>query len=137
MCIFHLKDKLLSLPVCDSLNDDSSAKQSVTTITKFMCNNYLSNGFFLKNVSDFSFVAIKICITSGFEQQCDQLNRESNKEVECIRVRDSVECANILRGETAGFGVFSAESMLLLATLEYDGLTVLKELRHKERQNRK
>lgn len=65
------------------------------------------------------------------------MNRESNKHVECIRVQDSVECANILRGETAGFGVFSAESMLLLATLKYDGLTVLKELRHRERLNRK
>lgn len=81
-------------------------------------------------------LAIKICITSGFEQQCAQLDREST-EVECIRVQDSVECAKLLRGGTAGFGIFSAESMLLLATLKYDSLTVLKELRHRDRLNRK
>lgn len=64
------------------------------------------------------------------------MDKES-PEVECVRVQDSVECAKILRGGTAGFGIFSAESMLLLAALKYDGLTVLKELRHRDRLNRK
>lgn len=100
-----------------------------------MCIDHNSNGI-LNIASDF-FSAIKICITSGFEQQCDQLDRESGKQVECIRVQDSVECAKILRHEKAGFGVFSADSMLLLATLNYDGLIALKELRHRERLNRK
>lgn len=82
------------------------------------------------------FLDTKICVTNGFEKQCEQLERES-PEVRCVRVQDSIECAKILRKGSTGFGIFSAESLLLLAALKYDGLTVLKELRHRDRLNRK
>lgn len=64
------------------------------------------------------------------------MDKES-PEIECVRVQDSVECAKILRGGTAGIGIFSAESMVLLAALNFTDLNVLKELRHRERTNRK
>lgn len=57
------------------------------------------------------------------------------QEIKCIRVQDSIECAKLLRNGATGFGIFSAESTLLLAALNYDGLTVLKELRHRDRLN--
>lgn len=93
----------------------------------------IDSPFLKKIVFDFS---VKICITSGFEKECEQLDKES-PEVECLRVQDSVECAKILRGGTVGFGIFSAESMVLLAALNYSELNVLKELRHLDRLNRK
>lgn len=57
------------------------------------------------------------------------------QEIRCVRLQDSVECAKLLRNGVSGFGIFSAESTLLLAALNYDGLTVLKELRHRDRLN--
>lgn len=79
-------------------------------------------------------LAKKICVTSGFEEQCNRLARET-QEINCVRVQDSIECAKLLRNGASGFGIFSAESTLLLAALNYDGLTVLKELRHRDRLN--
>lgn len=70
-----------------------------------------------------------------FEDQCSQLQR-GNSDVNCQRVQDSIDCAQRLRNATAEFGVFSAESTLLLATLRWDGLTALKELRHRDRLHR-
>ncbi|XP_055312827.1 transferrin-like [Sitodiplosis mosellana] len=75
-----------------------------------------------------------VCVTSGFEEQCNRLARET-QEIRCVRVQDSIECAKHLRNDASGFGIFSAESTLLLAALNYDGLTVLKELRHRDRLN--
>lgn len=79
-------------------------------------------------------IVTKICVTSGFEEQCDRISRET-KDVKCVRVQDSIECAKLLRNGSTGFGVFSAETTLLLAALNYDGLTVLKELKHRDRLN--
>lgn len=73
-------------------------------------------------------------MTRAFETQCAKLALET-EEVRCVRVQDSIECANLLNNGSSGFGVFSAESALLLATMHYDGLTVLKELRHRDRLN--
>lgn len=82
----------------------------------------------------FCYLVNKICVTNGFEEQCDRLNRET-QDVKCVRVQDSIECAKLLRNGSSGFGIFSAESTLLLAGLNYDGLTILKELRHRDRIN--
>lgn len=76
-----------------------------------------------------------VCVSSGFEEICNRLARET-QEIKCVRVQDSIECARLLRNGASGFGIFSAESTLLLAALNYDGLTVLKELRHRDRLNR-
>lgn len=54
-----------------------------------------------------------------------------------MKIKDSIECAQRLRNGTADFGIFSAESTLLLATLKWEGLTVIKELRHRDRLQRK
>lgn len=54
----------------------------------------------------------------------------------CQPVQDSIECAQRLMNRTADFGVFSAESALVLAALKYEGLTVLKEMRHRDRLHR-
>lgn len=51
----------------------------------------------------------------------------------CTLVQDAVECAQQIRNGTAEFGVFSAESAYLIASLGWDGLTVIKEIRHNER----
>lgn len=50
-------------------------------------------------------------------------------------VQDSIECAQRIRNGSADFGVFGPESILLLATLRWDGLTSLKEIRHRDRVN--
>lgn len=74
----------------------------------------------------------RICATTKFSEQCLQLQR-GNPEVVCVTVQDSIECAQRIRNGTADMGVFSAESMLQLAALGWDGLTVVKELRHNDR----
>ncbi|XP_055630432.1 transferrin-like [Toxorhynchites rutilus septentrionalis] len=75
----------------------------------------------------------RICATTRFAEQCLQLQR-GNSEVVCVTVQDSIECAQRIRNGTADIGVFSAESMLQLATLAWDGITVVRELRHTDRQ---
>ena len=76
----------------------------------------------------------RICATSRSDSQCEQLLR-GNTEVNCQRVQDSIECAHRIRNATADFGIFSAESALQLASLEWSDLTVVKELRHRDRLN--
>lgn len=44
-----------------------------------------------------------------------------------------MECAQRIRNGTAEFGVFTAESAYHIATLGWEGLTVIKEIRHNER----
>lgn len=78
------------------------------------------------------FIVYKICSTSRFEDQCSQLQRGDSK-VRCQWVQDSIECAQRIRNKTADFGVFSAESALQLASLGWSDLSVINELRHKER----
>lgn len=51
----------------------------------------------------------------------------------CVRVQDSIECGQRIRNGTADFGIFTAESTLHMAKLQWDGLTVVKELRHRDR----
>lgn len=48
-------------------------------------------------------------------------------------MQDSIECAQEIINGTADFGVFSAENAYHLAALGWDGLTVIKEIRHNER----
>lgn len=67
-----------------------------------------------------------------YTAECEQLQRGAS-EVVCVHVQDSVECAQRIRNGTADFGVFSAESVLLTASLDWEGLTVIKELRNAER----
>jgi Transferrin len=81
---------------------------------------------FFSNISD------RICATHKFFSQCEQMKR-GNPMVECVHVQDSIECAARMRNNSADFGVFSAESTMHLARLGWDGMTVIKELRHKER----
>lgn len=47
-----------------------------------------------------------------------------------------MECAKRIQNKTADFGVFSAESMLLLASLNWEDLTVVRELRSRERRQK-
>ncbi|XP_050080234.1 transferrin-like [Anopheles maculipalpis] len=74
----------------------------------------------------------RVCATARYTAECEQLQR-GNSEVVCVHVQDSVECAQRIRNGTADFGVFSAESVLLTASLGWEGLNVLKELRSAER----
>lgn len=48
-------------------------------------------------------------------------------------VQDPIECAMRIQNGTADFGLFSAESTLQLAVLDWPELIVTKELRHKSR----
>lgn len=75
---------------------------------------------------------LRVCATSRSDSDCDQLQRGTSSVV-CQWVQDSIECAQRIRNGTADFGVFTAESTLMLASLGWDGLTVVKELRHIER----
>ncbi|XP_058118360.1 transferrin-like [Anopheles ziemanni] len=74
----------------------------------------------------------RVCATARYTAECEQLQRGVS-DVICVQVQDSVECAQRIRNGTADFGVFSAESVLLTASLGWDGLTVVKELRNAER----
>uniref|UniRef100_A0A182M421 Transferrin-like domain-containing protein n=1 Tax=Anopheles culicifacies TaxID=139723 RepID=A0A182M421_9DIPT len=74
----------------------------------------------------------RVCAIARFTAECEQLQRGAS-EVVCVPVQDSVECAQRIRNGTADFGVFSAESVLLTASLGWEGLTVIKELHNNER----
>lgn len=77
----------------------------------------------------------RICATTQFTSQCNSLQR-GNSEVSCVYVQDAIECAQQIRNATATsahFGVFNAETALQLSYLGWDGLVVLKELRHVDR----
>ncbi|XP_053668730.1 transferrin-like [Anopheles marshallii] len=74
----------------------------------------------------------RVCAIARYTAECEQLQRGAS-EVVCVHVQDSVECAQRIRNGTADFGVFSAESVLLTASLDWEGLTVIKELRSSER----
>lgn len=51
----------------------------------------------------------------------------------CVMVQDPIECAQRIRNGTADFGLFSAETTLQIAVLDWQELVVTKELRHKSR----
>uniref|UniRef100_A0A182QXI1 Transferrin-like domain-containing protein n=1 Tax=Anopheles farauti TaxID=69004 RepID=A0A182QXI1_9DIPT len=74
----------------------------------------------------------RVCSTARFAAECEQLQRGAS-EVICVPVQDSVECAQRIRNGTADFGVFSAESIVLVSNLGWEGLTVVKEQRNSER----
>ncbi|ETN66054.1 transferrin [Anopheles darlingi] len=74
----------------------------------------------------------RVCALSRYISECEQLQR-GQSDVICVPVQDSVECAQRIRNGTADFGVFSAESTLLVASLGWEGLTVIKEIRSAER----
>lgn len=59
--------------------------------------------------------------------------RRGASSVNCVYAQDTIECAQRIRNGTAEFGVFSAESAFHIAALGWDGLTVIKEIRHNER----
>uniref|UniRef100_A0A1B0DLF5 Transferrin-like domain-containing protein n=1 Tax=Phlebotomus papatasi TaxID=29031 RepID=A0A1B0DLF5_PHLPP len=56
-----------------------------------------------------------------------------NSQVRCVRVQDSIECAQRMLNNTADFGIFGPESVLQIGALAWDGMTVVKELRHSDR----
>lgn len=56
-----------------------------------------------------------------------------NSEVNCIMVQDAVECAQRISNGTAELGIFTAENAFHLATMRWEGLVVIKELRHTSR----
>ncbi|XP_053679397.1 transferrin-like [Anopheles nili] len=74
----------------------------------------------------------RVCAIARYTAECEQLQRGAS-EVICVPVQDSVECAQRIRNKTADFGVFSTESALLTASLGWEDLTVIKELRSAER----
>lgn len=103
----------------------------------FYANRKSHQKIFQNSIQNYFIIAAdRICATARFEDQCSQLQR-GNSDVNCQRVQDSIDCAQHMRNSTAEFGIFSAESALLLATLRWDGLTTLKELRHRDRMDRK
>lgn len=51
----------------------------------------------------------------------------------CVYAQDAVECAQRIRNGTAEFGVFTAENAYHLASLNWNELTVIKEIRHNDR----
>ena len=51
----------------------------------------------------------------------------------CAQVQDSIECAQRIMNGTAEFGVFTAENAFHIGVLGWEGLTVIKEVRHSER----
>uniref|UniRef100_A0A7G3B0J1 Putative transferrin n=1 Tax=Lutzomyia longipalpis TaxID=7200 RepID=A0A7G3B0J1_LUTLO len=75
---------------------------------------------------------IRFCSSIRFAAECEQMDR-GNSQVECIRVQDSIECAQRMLNNTADFGIFSPESVLQIGALAWDGMTVVKELRHLDR----
>jgi len=77
------------------------------------------------------FSKYKICATPAFTSECNILQRGTS-EVSCHYVQDSIECAQLVKNNTVQFGVFSAETTLLLAKLNWDELVVVKELHHTE-----
>lgn len=48
-------------------------------------------------------------------------------------MQDAVECAQRIINGTADFGVFSAENAFHIASMRWQGITVIKELRHSSR----
>jgi Transferrin len=51
----------------------------------------------------------------------------------CVYVQDAVECAQRIMNGTADFGVFTAENAFHIASMRWQGMTVIKELRHTSR----
>ncbi|XP_055390360.1 uncharacterized protein LOC129619238 [Condylostylus longicornis] len=76
----------------------------------------------------------KVCSGDGTKEICTQMSR-GNSEVNCIWVQDSIECAQRIRNKTADFGMFSAESILQLAVLNWPELSIVQPFAHKERQS--
>lgn len=56
-----------------------------------------------------------------------------NPQVSCVYAQDAVECAQRLRNGTADFGVFTAENAYHIASLDWDDMSVIKEIRHMSR----
>uniref|UniRef100_A0A1L8DJ83 Putative transferrin n=2 Tax=Nyssomyia neivai TaxID=330878 RepID=A0A1L8DJ83_9DIPT len=75
---------------------------------------------------------LRFCSSIRFAAECEQMDR-GNSQVGCLRVQDSIECAQRMLNNTADFGIFSAESILQIGALGWDGMTVVKELRHSDR----
>lgn len=75
----------------------------------------------------------RVCATLKNADDCAQLQR-GNSEVSCIFVQDAIECAQRIRNGTAEFGILTAENAFHMATLRYDGLAVIKELRHRDKK---
>lgn len=74
-----------------------------------------------------------MCATISHQNDCSDMLR-GNSQVQCIIVQDSIECAQRIQNGTAHFGIFSAESMLQLAYLDWSELVVAKQLPHRTRQ---
>lgn len=76
------------------------------------------------------------CATSReINTECENLQR-GNSDIICQYVQDSIECAKRIQNKTADFGVFSAESMVLLGSLNWSDLSVVRELRNRDRRQK-
>lgn len=75
-----------------------------------------------------------ICAPSSFQNECADLLRGFNSYFRCVIVQDPIECAQRIRNGTADLGLFTAESTLQIAVLDWQELVVIKELRHKTRE---
>lgn len=88
------------------------------------------------NISNFVLIihtkTDRICASARHTYECTQFQR-SNSEVTCVYAQDAVECAQRIMNGTADFGVFTAENAFHIAALGWEGLTVIKEIRHVER----
>ncbi|GAB0090184.1 Transferrin [Sergentomyia squamirostris] len=89
-------------------------------------------GITLSNFATADEERLRFCSTIRFAAECEQMDR-GNSQVSCQRVQDSIECAQRILNNTADFGVFDPESIMQISSLAYDGLTVVKELRHMDR----
>ncbi|XP_059607421.1 transferrin-like [Phlebotomus argentipes] len=77
---------------------------------------------------------LRFCSSIRFAAECEQMDR-GNSQVECIRVQDSIECAQRMLNNTADFGIFGPETVLQIGALAWDGISVVKELRHSDRSD--
>lgn len=78
------------------------------------------------------FIKDRICSSTRHFEECNQLQRGSS-EVSCVFAQDAIECAQRIRNGTAEFGVFTAENAYHIASLGWEDLTVIKEIRHNDR----
>lgn len=90
------------------------------------------------SVNTFFLFQDRICATPKFTEECRLLQRGTS-EVTCVMVTDAVNCALQIQNDSsataANFGIFSAESTLLLGQVDWNNLNVVKEVRSNERPN--
>lgn len=77
-------------------------------------------------------LVFRICATDHNRDDCLQLER-GNSEVKCQWVQDSIECAQRIKNKTSDFGIFTAESILHMASLNWNDLVITHDMKHRDR----